>query len=100
MIEIRIVSMLENFDFILFLKIEEIFINIYFENINEFSFYHNSAFIFYNVDDYKLLYLEDIKEYYLSLDPDGNPNEICETDCDFIRAKSMKVKILKDDSLL
>lgn len=92
-IEIRMISTLENFDIILFLKTEDIFIDIYFENISEFSFYHNSTYVFYNVEDYKLLYLEDTKEYYLSLDPDGNPNKICETDSDFITSKGIKVEI-------
>jgi len=92
-IEIRMVSTLENYDIILFLKVKEITIEINFENILEFSFYHNSAHIFYNVEDYKLLYHEDLEEYYLSLDPNNDFNDICETDGDFLKAKNMKVKI-------
>ena len=92
-IEIRMVSTLENYDIILFLKVKEVFIEIYFENIQEFSFYHNSAHIFYNVEDYKLLYHENLEEYYLSLDPNNDFNDICETDGDFLKAKQMKIKI-------
>jgi hypothetical protein len=74
--------------------VKELIVEIYFENILEFSFYHNSAYIFYNIEDYKLLYFEESKEYYLSLDPNTEHNEICENDSDFIKAKNMKVKII------
>lgn len=92
-IEIRMVSTIENYDIILFLKVKEIIIEIYFENILEFSFYHNSTHIFYNVEDYKMIYHKDLEEYYLSLDPNDDFDNICEADGDFLKAKYMKVKI-------
>lgn len=92
--EIRIVSTLENYDIILFIKVKKLLIEIYFENIIEFSFYHSNSYIFYNVEDYKLLYLENLKLYYLSLDPNDELDQICIEDGDFIKAKDMKVEII------
>jgi hypothetical protein len=64
-------------------------INLLFNNILEFDFYYNSDYTFYNIENYKLLYLNNL--IYLSLDPDQSVNGRSEKDSDFILANSLKL---------
>ena len=68
-------------------------ISILFEDVVEYNFYHNKNYIFYNVEDYKFLYLNSSEEFYISFDPDQSTQELCEHDGDFIRAK--KISLVK-----
>lgn len=59
-----------------------------FEDIEEFSFYYKSDYIFYNVENYKLFKSGSL--FYISLDPYNETQEISPNDQDFILSKSIR----------
>lgn len=62
---------------------ENEFLKLIFSGIREYSFYHNSDYLFYNVEEYKFLRSNGL--YYLSFDPEVNSmTEISENDGDFV----------------
>lgn len=65
-------------------------IKISFENVVEYSFYHNDKHIFYNVEDYKFKFIEETKEFYISFDPYSETEQIDNRDGDFIKSKKLK----------
>jgi hypothetical protein len=72
--------------------------NVLFEEVKELSFYHNDNYLFYNVENYKLIYSNNEDEFYLSLDPYDDDQNINSLDKDFIRAKKLIVIDSKTDS--
>ena len=70
---------------------KEIFI-LKFLNVLEYSFYYNSKYIFYNIENYKIAKTLDEK-YYLSLDPDDSIDGISENDQDFILSEKLEFYI-------
>lgn len=64
-------------------------ITLLFSNIMEFSFYYNSSYAFYNVENYKLLCFNN--QVYLSLDPDTNIDDRSTSDSDFILAGNVRL---------
>lgn len=64
-------------------------INLIFNDIVEFNFYYNSDYNFYNIEKYKLLYINE--EIYISLDPDEEIIERSKLDSDFILAKKLEL---------
>lgn len=82
--EIRIFSENEILKISISLMTRDKIIKILFEDITEYSFYHNHNYIFYNVEDYKFFRLQD--EFYISFDPDQKVNGLSDRDGDFIKA--------------
>lgn len=54
-----------------------------FKNVKKTYFYYDENYIFYNVEDYKLLLIND-REYYLSIDPDLTTEGISDSDGDVV----------------
>jgi hypothetical protein len=59
-----------------------------FIDIIEYSFYYNSQYIFYNIEDYKFFIENDI--VYVSFDPFDQEVHISLEDQDFIKSKSVE----------
>jgi hypothetical protein len=64
-------------------------INLLFSEIIEFKFYYSNIYNFYNIENYKLLHIND--QIYISFDPDDIDNEKSEDDSDFILAKRLEL---------
>lgn len=75
-------------DFLLHNVSENKKVRIVFNHIKEFSFYYNSQYIFYNVERFKLLLLEN-GYYYLSLDPYDESMQVSSKDQDIIIARNI-----------
>ena len=65
-----------------------------FTDVVEYSFYHNSDYIFYNIAIFKFLKIGGL--FYLSLDPENESNNRSENDQDFILSKSVSVYSIAD----
>ncbi len=65
-------------------------LEISFEDVVEYGFYHNDKHIFYNVEDYKFEFIEETKEYYISFDPYSSKEQADNRDKDFIKSKKIK----------
>jgi hypothetical protein len=59
-----------------------------FYDVLEYSFYHNSDYVFCNVA--RLKFFKHSSIYYISIDPFDEADEISIEDQDFIKAKSIK----------
>ncbi|CAA7195245.1 hypothetical protein [Chryseobacterium potabilaquae] len=64
-------------------------INLLFSEIIEFKFYYSNIYNFYNIENLKLLHIND--QIYISFDPDDGDNEKSEDDSDFILAKKLEL---------
>jgi len=64
-------------------------VKILFKNVYEFGFYYSSDYIFYNVEDYKLLDLKG--KIYISLDPDSSTTSRSPDDLDFILSEKAMI---------
>jgi hypothetical protein len=65
-------------------------IEILFEDVVEYGFYHNDKHICYNVEDYKFEFIEDTNEFYISFDPYSGTEQLDNRDGDFIKSKKIK----------
>lgn len=83
-------------DFILVIEVDikllygkEDHLKLIFSGIKEYSFYHNSDHIFYNIEVYKLL--KKGKLFYISFDPyESDLSEISEKDNDLILCENIE----------
>ncbi|WPO81967.1 hypothetical protein SD427_14495 [Chryseobacterium sp. JJR-5R] len=66
-------------------------INLLFSDIIEFKFYYTHIYNFYNVENVKLLHIDDC--IYLSFDPDISDDKKSDDDSDFILAKKLELFI-------
>lgn len=64
-------------------------VQILFQNVEEFSFYHSEDYNFYNVENYKLL--KSGGKIYISLDPDESTISRSKDDLDFILAEKATI---------
>jgi len=64
-------------------------VRLIFKNVFEYNFYHNKDYIFYNVENFKFLRVND--GVYISLDPDEDVNGKSENDMDFIHARDVEL---------
>lgn len=67
-------------------------INLLFTEVVEFKFYYSNIYNFYNIENYKLLHIDN--QIYISFDPDEN-EEKSEGDSDFIIAKKLELSSLE-----
>lgn len=67
-------------------------INLLFSGIIEFKFYHTHIYNFYNIEDFKLLHINNL--IYISFDPDTSNDKKSDDDSDFILAKTLELFIL------
>ena len=65
-----------------------------FSGVKEYSFYWNDNHIFYNIESYKLFKANNL--FYMSLDPDGEENEISQNDQDFILCENIEGSFFED----
>lgn len=66
-------------------------INLLFSNIIEFKFHYTHIYNFYNVENFKLLNIDDY--IYISFDPDTSDDKKSNDDSDFILAKKIELFI-------
>lgn len=50
------------------------------------------------LEDYKLFYNSNFKEYYLSLDPDNSVKNIIDTDCNILIFKKLSLFVANNDN--
>lgn len=63
-------------------------IYLLFTEVIEFKFYYSNIYNFYNIENYKLLHIDN--RIYISFDPDDG-EERSEDDSDFILAKKLEL---------
>jgi hypothetical protein len=71
-----------------FTLINKTIISLKLIGVSEYSFYHNSTSIFYNIESYKFLKSHD-GQYYISLDPISENETIEQQDNDFVIAREI-----------
>jgi hypothetical protein len=59
-----------------------------FTDVKEYSFNHSDFYYFYNIEDYKLVQLNDL--FYISFDPDTGLKDASPIDGDIIVCKSIE----------
>lgn len=69
-------------------------INLLFSDIIESKFYYTHSYNFYNVENFKLLPIDDC--IYLSFDPDISEDKKSDDDSDFILAKKLELFIVNN----
>ncbi len=69
-------------------------IDLLFSGIIEFKFYYTHIYNFYNVENFKLLHIDDY--IYISFDPDIYDDKKSDDDSDFIFAKKLELFIVNE----
>jgi|ERR1700754_1351501 len=70
---------------------EDIRVLLTFKDVVEYNFYHNSNYIFYNVENLK--FLETERGFYFSSDP-YHTDGVSENDNDFVMSKGLEAFLL------